>query len=215
MHKKAKLNFIREACVENLQQALSAETKGADRIELCSRLELDGLTPSNELILEVKNRLKIPVRIMIRPRAGGFVYTEEEISEMKTSIEFCKNAGVEGVVFGMLKKNGSLDLENIIQLAALARPLKVVIHKAIDDTTHPVEATKELIKVKGVSAILSSGGERTAFEGANVLREMIRLSEGELEIIAAGKITEDNILQIRKLIGARAYHGRLIVGSLE
>lgn len=127
-------NFIKEACVENLEQAIHAEKMGADRIELCADLHLDGLTPSKELILKVKECLGIPCRVMVRPRAGDFIYSGAELAEMEATINFCKEAGVEGVVFGVLNKEKHLDMNAISRLAALAKPLKVVIHKAIDDT---------------------------------------------------------------------------------
>ncbi|WZL90464.1 copper homeostasis protein CutC [Salinimicrobium sp. 3283s] len=208
------MSFIKEACVENLQQAIIAEKQGADRLELCTDLEMDGLTPSNDLILKIKEHIKIPVHVMIRPRAGNFVYSVQKIDEMKASIAFCKLVGVEGVVFGILNNDNTLNLDKLRELTDYSQPLKVVIHKAIDDTPNPLQACKELADINGVTTILSSGGEITALEGMEVLREMIKISS-EIEIMPAGKITKSNVHELHELIGARAYHGRLIVGSLE
>src|SRR5690606_31490145 len=157
--------MIKEACVGDLKESIIAEKKGADRLELCAELHLGGTTPPEELILQAKQQVKIPLRIMIRPRGGNFIYSKAELAEMRNSIEFCKKAGVEAVVFGILKEDNSLDLEAISELAALAQPLKVVVHKAIDLTPDPLEAAKELCRIGKIDTILTSGGKPTAFEG--------------------------------------------------
>lgn len=206
--------YIKEACVENLSQVVQAKKRGADRIELCDRLDLDGTTPSRQLIVSAKET-GIPVRVMIRPRGGNFVYTEEELIQMIVSIEFCKKAEVEGVVFGILKNDNRLDYQQIGKLAGIASPLKVVVHKAIDDTPDPVEAVKNLLLIENILAVLTSGGKPTAFEGQESLREMVKLMGDRMEIVAAGKITDDNIEEVHKQIGAKAYHGKKIVGNLS
>jgi len=146
------INFIKEACVESLEEAIIAGKLGADRIELCADLSKDGITPSRAVIESAKQQLKIPIRVMIRPREGDFVYSEVEFDGMKQDIEYCKQLGVEGVVFGILNKDKTLDVERIAALAALSKPLKVVIHKAIDETPDILKATKELKAIN-----LSSG----------------------------------------------------------
>lgn len=206
--------FIKEACVENLPQAIAAERNGANRLELCSHLESGGLTPSKDLILKVKNQVAIPVRIMIRPRAGNFVYTDLEIVEMRAAIDLCKKAGVEGVVFGVLKTDSTLDLKVISELIAYASPLKAVIHKAVDETVNPLNAVHELVKLGGIDTILTSGGCETASEGKEVLREMQKICRDRIELMPAGKITENNVEELHQFIGAKAYHGRRIVGDL-
>lgn len=206
--------MIKEACVGDLKESIIAEKKGADRLELCAELHLGGTTPSEELILQAKQQVKIPLRIMIRPRGGNFIYSEAELAEMRNSIEFCKKAGVEAVVFGILKEDNILDLEAISELAALAQPLKVVVHKAIDLTPDPLEAAKELCRIGKIDTILTSGGKPTAFEGKEVLRQMIDSCGKELEIMPAGKVSEENLEELHLLLGAQAYHGKLIVGSL-
>lgn len=207
-------NFIKEACVENLFQVQKAQENGADRIELCANLELDGLTPDKKLITEVNQLENLDIRVMIRPRAGDFVYSDEEISRMIDSIEFCKAVGVEGVVFGILNSDNSLNLKHIARLAEIAQPLKVVIHKAIDVTPAPLEAVRQLLQVSGVTSVLTSGGAQTAFEGKEVLKEMLRISQDRLEIVPAGKITDDNVNDLHHFLGAKSYHGKRIVGSL-
>ena len=200
-----------EACVETLEQALLAQRNGAHRIELCADLAVGGLTPSKELILAARAQLDIPVMVIIRPVAGGFAYSESELEAMKQAIEFCKTAGVAGVVLGVLTPENEVDVERTKALAALARPLLVTFHKAIDETPDPVRATKILMRVPGIQRILSSGGAATALEGKEVLKQMIAVSEGILEILVAGKVTTGNLEKLQQEIGAREYHGRRLV----
>lgn len=204
-----------EACVESLEDAVRAEHLGADRIELCSRLDLDGLTPERELIKQVVHKVHIPVKVMIRPRTGDFVYSTDELSAMKDDIQFCKQAGAKGVVFGILDKANHLNLDQIQQLAELASPLEVTIHKSIDLTPDPVTSLKGLTKIENITSVLTSGGAATALEGKEVIKKMLRASKGKINIMAAGRITEKNLAEIHHLISAHEYHGREIVGSLS
>jgi len=208
-------NIILEACVETYEEAKEAEKNGAHRIELCSRLDLDGLTPDKELIQDVVSQLNIPVKVMIRPRAEDFMYTPEELSKMEDCILFCKQVGVQGVVFGILDEKNKLDYQQIEMLAELASPLEVTIHKAIDQTADPVASLKALLNIENITSVLTSGGAATAFEGKEVIKKMLLLSQGKINIIAAGRITSHELVEIHNLIGAQEYHGRKIVGSLN
>ncbi|PRX39107.1 copper homeostasis protein [Salegentibacter salegens] len=152
---------------------------------------------------------------MIRPHAGNFLYSEVEIIEMKKAIITCKKLGVEGVVFGALKADKTLDIDVISILTKLALPLNVVIHKAIDNTPDLLKALEELTGIKGISAVLTSGGAETAFLGRGVLKEMIKTSSNRIEIMPAGKINSENLSEIHNLLGASAYHGKQIVGKLN
>jgi copper homeostasis protein len=209
------MDYMIEVCVDNETQALRAQAQGAGRIELCARLDLDGLTPDPDFIRFACADLRIPVHVMIRPRGGDFVYSPEELEVMRQEIVFCKNAGVPGVVFGVLREDRQLDLPVISELAALARPMKVVIHKAIDLTPDPVAAVMALRSAGAADYVLSSGGAPTAEQGADILRRMIVAGGEEVTVIAAGKITQDNLQEMQERIGAKEYHGRLIVGSLS
>ena len=206
--------MIKEACVETFEEAISAEKKGADRIELCADLHLDGLTPSFELIQRTCSTLKIPVMVMIRPRGGGFVYSEEEINQMKTDIDKAKKAGVAGVVFGLLTPENQIDIENTRNLAKYAQPLPVTFHKAIDLVDDPVEGAKILSGIPGITRILTSGGETTAKESADVIRKMIEAAAGKIVILTAGKVTRENLEEIEKITGGTEFHGKKIVGDL-
>ncbi len=207
--------YIKEACVESLEQALNAEKLGADRLELCADLDLDGLTPATKLIKEVIAQVQIPVRVIIRPRAGDFVYSKAELDAMKTSIQLCKELGVAGVVFGVLKSDNSLDLVANGKLARAAKPMKTVIHKAIDYTPDPLEALKQVIHLKSIDTVLTSGGLATAFDGIETLKAMIELAGDELELMPAGRITNLNVEELHSILNANAYHGSRIVGELR
>jgi copper homeostasis protein len=206
--------YTKEACVENLNEAIKAEQLGADRIELCANLNVGGTTPAFELIQEVKTKLSIPIRVMIRPRGGDFIYSNAEIECMMTQIEYCKKLKIEAVVFGILNSDKTLDITSIKKLAQKAYPLKVVIHKAIDETPDILQACKDLISTEQITTILTSGGKETAEEGLQILKSLVDLAGNKIEIMPAGKITDTNIEKLHDYLNARAYHGKRIVGEL-
>ncbi|WP_286761322.1 copper homeostasis protein CutC [Salegentibacter sp. UBA1130] len=208
------MTYIREACVESIEQALVAEENGADRIELCADLDAEGLTPSRELILSAKSHLNIPIRVMIRPRAGDFVYNNAEIKQMASDIVFCKEAGVNGVVLGILKEDKTINIDAVEKLAEIGKPMKFVFHKAIDETPAILESVKSLRDLGVVNGILTSGGENTAAEGILQLKKITALA-GDMEVICAGKITSKNLEGLHRGINAKAYHGKRIVRGLE
>lgn len=210
----SKANYIKEACVEGLQQAVNAENQGADRIELCARLDLDGLTPDIKTIEDVYRKLEVPVRVIVRPREGNFVYSDEEFLEMISSTSECKDIGVEGVVFGITTIENKLDMVRIKLLTDIAHPMRVTIHKAIDVVDNPVDELSKLMKIEGVSAVLTSGKGKTWNEGQEVIKKMINQAGNTIEIIACGKVTNTNIEAVDKALRAKAYHGKLIVGDI-
>lgn len=207
--------MIKEACVETFEQAMLAEKKGANRIELCSELSVGGLTPAAKLMKKTCSVLKIPVMVMIRPRAGNFHYSEEEISQMKQEIDLAKKAGAAGVVFGLLTSKNQIDIENTRILADYATPLPVTFHKAIDELENPADGVPVLKNIRGITRILTSGGKATADEGAEVIRKMREAAGENLTIVAAGKITDKNVNQIRQLTQVSEFHGKQIVGNLN
>lgn len=205
--------MIKEACVETFDEAILAEKLGAKRIELCSDLASDGLTPSFELMQKTCSTLKIPVMVMIRPRAGNFVYSEMEINQMKSEIDLAKKAGVFGVVFGLLTSENKIDAINTEILAEYAYPLPVTFHKAIDELENQVEGVSVLKEINGIKRILTSGGKPTALEGQETIRKMINEAGKKIIILVAGKVLDSNVEEIQKLTGAEEFHGRRIVGS--
>ena len=208
-------NIVKEACVERLDEAILAEKNGANRIELCSRLDLDGLTPHRDMIKDVINSVKIPVKVMIRPRAGNFVYHDHELNVMKDDILYCKRVNVSGIVFGVLQKDKTVDLIATRLLSDIATGLEITFHKAIDEVSSIFTELDRLRSIQAVTNILTSGGADSAMEGSDTLKEMVTRYKGQLTIIAAGKITEQNLIKVRQLTGAQEYHGRKIVGDLR
>jgi len=207
--------MIKEACVETFEEAIVAEKRGANRIELCSDLANDGLTPSYELMQKTCSTLTIPVMVMIRPRAGNFVYSDKEIKQMKKEIELGKKAGAAGIVLGLLTADNKIDIENTEILAEYAKPLPVTFHKAIDDLENPVEGVQKLLKIENIKRILTSGGMPTAIEGQKTIREMIKVARKKITILVAGKVLDSNVEEIQKMTGAQELHGRRIVGELR
>ncbi len=207
--------MIKEACVETFEEAILAEKRGAGRIELCSDLAEDGLTPSFELMQKTCSTLKIPVMVMIRPRAGNFIYSEDEIGKMKSEIDLAKKAGAAGVVFGLLTAENKIDKKNTLILAEYAQPLPVTFHKAIDELQNPVDGVADLNEIGGIKRILTSGGKPTALDGQETIRKMIEVAGEQITILVAGKVLDSNVTEIQKLTGAKELHGRRIVGQLS
>ena len=202
--------MIKEACVESLIDALEAEKRGADRIELCDNLSQGGTTPSYGTIKVALSTLKIPVFPIIRPRGGDFYYTPDEIEVIKEDIKVCKSLGTKGVVLGLLTKDKKIDFEVLSQLVELAKPMEVTFHKAIDELEDPTLVIDELINI-GVKRILSSGTKPTALEGKDMLNKMIEKAGDRLTIVVAGKVTKEILPEVSSLIPAKEYHGKVIV----
>lgn len=206
-----KENLILEACVETIEEAILAQQKGADRIELCADLFQDGLTPSYELADWCLKHLTIPVMVMIRPRGGNFVYSEQEILQMQNEIEYFKQAGAAGVVLGLLTPINEIDVPNTQRLVNVALPMQVTFHKAIDATKNLIRSFELLNNITGIRRVLSSGGMDTAWGGRLILKQMNQLPHRHISIIAAGKVTPENFREIADFTGVNELHGRHIV----
>lgn len=160
-----------EVCANSLQSAIRAEKAGADRIELCSELGVGGITPSFGLLKKVREKLKIPIHVLIRPRSGDFCYNRAEFEIMKEDILYCRSTGVNGIVTGALKADGNLDLEMISELKRVCGPLNFTFHRAFDWVTSPLEALSQLEKI-GVDILLTSGMEQSALKGWDNLNQL-------------------------------------------
>ncbi len=208
------ISIIKEACVETVSEAVLAEQRGAHRIELCSSLLYDGLTPPTKTIEKVIKSLSIPIKVMIRPRKGNFIYNEKELVEMESKINMCKILGINEVVFGILKSDNNIDYLSMERLVKKAYPMSVTFHKAIDIVSDIKNAIERLIPITGITSILSSGGKDTAYNGKQHIKDIINSFGNRFNIIAAGSITEKNFDVIHDYIRANEYHGRKIVGTL-
>ncbi len=203
--------IIKEVCVDTLKDAIEAEKNGADRIELCSRLDLEGLTPDKTLINNVTKNLKIPVRVMIRNIHKTFIYKKNDLKMMVEQIEYCKSVGVDGVVFGCIKENYNLDMSKINFLTEISKPLKVIIHKAIDETPKPLESLQMILKNKKINGILTSGGKKKALSSVKTLKKMLDLITSDFELICAGGITYKNLSELHSKLNGTYYHGKKII----
>ena len=205
------MQVIKEVCVDSLEDALKAEKNGANRIELCGRLDLDGLTPSRDLIRNAVSILKIPIRVMIRPKHPSFEYSEDEINTMISDIEFCKSFRLDGVVFGCLDENSNFKMDQINRLSEIAKPLKVIIHKAIDYTNSVTDSLSLLSVNSNINGVLTSGGERFAINAVETLKKMLVLVPDRFEIIIAGGITFENFESLHAITNGKFYHGKKII----
>ena len=205
---------ILEVCVETIQQGLLAENNHADRIEFCHRLDLGGVTPDHDLIRSAVNTIKIPVKIMIRPRGGNFIYSDSEVDKMKSDIRYCKSIGVEEVVLGALNEDGEVDNRLTQRLAKLAFPMKVTFHKAIDAVNNFMSSLKTLSTMENIDSVLTSGTKENALSGKEYIKLASKEFSGLLNIIAAGSITNQNLKEIHLELNMKEYHGKKIVGDL-
>lgn len=186
-----------EVCVEKLETALAADKLGADRIELCSALDLGGLTPSHGLIESCVEQCSLDIFIMIRPKPGNFVYDDNETSIMKKDIEFAAKSGADGVVFGCLTGVNKLDINKNKELLDLAKSLKlgVTFHRAFDFIYNKETALNHLINM-GFDRILTSGGEKTAMEGIKNIKRFVTISKNNIEIMAGSGVNPANAPQL-------------------
>lgn len=191
-----------EVCANSLQSALNAQDAGADRIELCSELGVGGVTPSYGLIRCVKEKLSIPIHVLIRPRSGHFSYSETELKVMLADIDSCKEAGVNGIVAGILGKSHSIDWEHTATLIERAKPLHFTFHRAFDWVENPELSLKQLEEL-GVNAVLTSGRYETALEGLDRLCNWQNATS--MTIMAGGGIRPENAIEFKKG-GLKAIH---------
>ena len=198
-----------EAAVETLDSALAAERAGADRIELCDNLRVGGTTPGARLITDVAERTRLPVFVMIRPRAGDFVYSDDEFDQMIRDIELAGRMGIAGIVTGALTSDGRVDVGHTRTLVKAAAGLPVTFHRAIDSAIDMPAALDEVIEA-GASRVLTSGGAATAAEGLDLIAALVGQARERITVIAGGGIREHNVRAVIARTGIREVHARLI-----
>lgn len=187
--------MVLEVVVYTIDGALKAQEGGADRIELCGGALEGGTTPSYGTIEVVRQHVSLDLYIMIRPRAGDFLYSSYEFHAMKRDIGQCQRLSVDGIVFGILTSEGTIDKKRCKELIDKARPLKVTCHRAFDMARDPQEALEDCIEA-GFDRILTSGGKSTALEGVEVISTTQQHAKGRIEIMAGSGVREENALQI-------------------
>jgi copper homeostasis protein len=197
-----------EVCAGSLTSALAAQTGGAHRIELCDNLNEGGTTPSPGIIKQAVKLLEIPVFVLIRPRAGDFLYSYTEFEAMKEDILFCKEHRAKGVVLGILNDDGSVDMERTAELVGLAAPMQVTFHRAFDRTNDPFQAMEDIISL-GIQRILTSGQAASAPDGADLISKLIIRAAGRIIIMPGGGVNEGNVLKLRDITKAAEFHASL------
>ena len=197
-----------EACVDSVASARAAERGGAHRVELCDALFDGGTTPSAGMIAACREAVSIPVFVMIRPRGGSFVYSEEERDVMRRDIVVAREIGAEGVVIGGLLPNGNIDLALVSALVDAARGVPVTFHRAFD-LTPDLEASLESLAEAGVRRILTAGGASTAAEGTSLLGTLVRRAGSRIVVMAGGGVREENVGEMAARSGVREVHVRL------
>jgi copper homeostasis protein len=184
-----------EICVSDVASAVAAEAGGAHRVELCDNLSVGGTTPSVGAIAICCRTLRIPVHVLIRPRAGDFIYSDLELAVMRHDIESAKVLGAAGVVLGILKPDATIDADRTAELIELARPLAVTFHKAFDEVCRPLGALDGLIEL-GIDRVLTSGGRATALDGVENLAALVARAAGRLGVMAGGRIDVGSLAQV-------------------
>ncbi|MDR1180845.1 MAG: copper homeostasis protein CutC [Bacteroidales bacterium] len=186
-----------EICVDSVSNALIAEEAGVQRIEFCANPLEGGTTPSMAQIQTARKHLHIPLYVLIRPRGGDFLYNDLEFEIMKSDIHFCGQTGCDGVVTGMLRANGTVDIKRCYDLVEIARQYKmgVTFHRAFDRSNHLFLAMEAAIDL-GYERILTSGGCNTAIEGADVIRQLIERADNRIVIMPGSGVTPENVAEL-------------------
>ncbi|MCP4092956.1 MAG: copper homeostasis protein CutC [Planctomycetes bacterium] len=197
-----------EICTETLSGVRAASTGGAQRIELCSALDLDGLTPSEELIAAARADSDLELLVMVRPQPGIFEVDTELLKTMCAQIERVTAMGADGVVCGCLLADGQIDVPTLQELVKAACGLPLTFHRAFDQTPDLLAACEVLID-NGVSRVLTSGGAATAMEGSAMLKQLVSLAGDRFDVVVGGSVREANIAELKKLTGAKQFHSAL------
>jgi copper homeostasis protein len=197
--------WLLEIAAGSLESALAAQAGGADRVELCGSLDGGGVTPSFGMIAVARERLRIPLYVLIRPRAGDFVYSPAELESMHRDVEACARLGCDGIVIGMLDAEGDVEVAGCRVLREAAGGLDVTFHRAFDVVVDRPRALEAIIGL-GCARILTSGGADSALDGATAIAADIQRAAGRVALMAGAGLTAGNIADVARLSGARELH---------
>ncbi len=209
--------MILEVCTASLQSVAAAKAGGAQRIELCSALSEDGLTPSYGMIEKAREIGPEKMHVLIRPRCGDFVYCEDEVQCMISDIKMCKKLGVDGVVIGALTPQNDIDIPTCKRLVSAAEGMQITFHRAFDQCRKPLEALEQIIDL-GCHRLLTSGQAPSAMEGIDLLNTLETLADKRIVIMPGAGVNEDNASIILSKTGTTEIHGSLrslIDGKME
>lgn len=196
---------ILEICCASARDAVEAELGGADRIELNSSMAFGGLTPSIGELIEAKKRVSIPIVVMIRPRSGGFCYSDIEFEVMKSDAKKLIEAGADGIVFGILNSDGSIDKERNKIMKEIAGEQEAIFHRAFDVVPDPFAALDYLINI-GIDRVLTSGQEAKVEDAIELSKKIIQYANKRIEILLGGGVRENNVNKIIENTAAVQVH---------
>ena len=195
-----------EVCCTSVADVVAARDGGAVRVELCSAISAGGVTPSAALVATaVRERGEMAVNVLIRPREGGFVYSDEEVSVMAEDIAAVRMAGADGVVIGVLTPEGEIDIPAMRRMLGQAEGLSVTFHRAFDDCRDPFAALDILVEL-GIDRVLTSGQSATAVEGAQLLARLVEYAAGRIIIMPGAGVSPANIDMVHMQTGASEFH---------
>ena len=198
-------NIKLEICVYNAESCLKAQEAGADRVELCASMQEGGLTPSLSMIEFAHRRLGIDTMVMIRPRGGDFLYSDDEFESMKNDVEMCRRIGVSGVVFGILTPEGRVDAERNAILVKAAGNMQTCFHRAIDMCRDYCQAASDIASLN-FTRVLTSGAKQNALQGADNIAKIKHILQGKVEVMAGSGVNPMNIKDIYLKSDADAFH---------
>lgn len=199
------MRILLEIIATCAEECTVIEQSGGDRIELCAALGLGGLTPSAGLVQAARAATRLPIMMMLRPREGGFCYTAAEFAQMMRDLEFGLAAGVDGFVFGCLTAAGEIDAQRTAEIIARAGAKETVFHRAFDVVLNSAAALERLAAL-GVTRILTSGQQATAWEGAGLIRELARQAAGRVEILPGSGVRADHVAELLRRTGVHQVH---------
>lgn len=208
------MSYILEVCADSVRSAVAAQEGGADRIELCSALVIGGLSPSVSMFRQVKENTDIKVRVLLRPRFGDFCYDDYEFETLREEVaQFCE-LGADGVVIGILKPDGTLNMEQLEALVKAADGIGITMHRAFDVCRDPYEALEQCISL-GIDTILTSGQKSSAWEGRELLAGLVDKAKGRIDILAGAGINPDVIGKLAPYTGVKSFHmsGKKVIDS--
>ena len=195
---------VLEVCTHSVESAVSAERGGAMRLELCANLMIGGTSPDEDLFRMVRERVSVPVRVLLRPRCGDFLYTESEFELLCRQVKRFAALGTDGIVIGVLTPEGDLDEERMAKLISLAGGCGVTLHRAFDVCRDPFAAL-ETAKRLGVDTILTSGQQADCTAGADLLRALVAKAGEDMQILVGAGVNADVIRDLQPKTGANAF----------
>lgn len=197
-------DYMVECCANSIESAIEGEKGGANRIELCKKLEVGGTTPSRSDIIKTKKQLKIPLHVLIRPKFNNFIYTEKQLQKMITDIIFCKANKCEGVVIGALTENGSINITQTKKMVEAAKPMHITFHRAFDEGNNLITNLEDVI-ASGCDTLLTSGQASNVNIGCENLKTLLKTASGRINILAGSGVSHENVEELFK-IGIRKFH---------